>query len=140
MTLTSLPSVSRAGSVVPASLIVSIPPMSVASTATTLGYSNSVAIPHTSLAALMMSDEHEAASAKPKKAMITSLPIADTIWRYKYINLAKLLPVRLGAPEPTLLLELFSGHQKKQPIAKKRLMTIEEWVMYFNAYIAVVAK
>ena len=69
------------------------------------------------------------ASSKPKKAIVigsTSPPIpyklVDMIWRNK---LAKLLPVRLGAPEP-MLIELFSGHQKKQSIAKKSITTTEQ--------------
>ena len=47
--------------------------------------------------------------------------------------------MRLGAPEPTLL-ELFSGSQNKPARAKKSNTTIEEWVLCFNAYIAVVAQ
>ena len=78
-------------------------------------------------------------------------PAKSCKWRYQYyyrdngrnrgqsVDLAELLPACLGAPDPTLL-ELFSGTQKKQTISKKGITTIEEWVVSFNAYIAVVAK
>ena len=117
--------VPRAGSIVPASLIASVPLTSVASTTTALGSSSSVVTPHTPLAALMTSAEQEASIAKTKKEIVigsTFPPIpyklAESIWRDEYVDLAELLPVRLGAPEPTLL-ELFAGHQKKQPISKR---------------------
>ena len=99
--------------------------------------------PHTPLGSLVSQAE---ASTKPEKAIVigTSYPpipyrIAEAIWRDDYIDLAELLPARLGAPEPTLL-ELFSGSQNKPARAKKSITTIEEWVLCFNAYIAVVAQ
>ena len=140
------PSVPSGGNVVPANFLAGVPLMSAASTRPSTGSSSSAVTPHTPLAALLTSAEHEVVTSKSKKAIVigsTSPPIpyklADAIWRDEYIDLDELLPVRLGAPEPTLL-ELFSGHQKKQPVAKKCITTIEEWVMCFNAYIAVVAK
>ena len=157
MTAPSIPGVPAGGSVLPASLIANVPLMSVTSStiASALGHplrpampatgspTNWSLSPHTPLGSLVSQAE---ASTKPEKAIVigTSYPpipyrIAEAIWRDDYIDLAELLPARLGAPEPTLL-ELFSGSQNKPARAKKSITTIEEWVLCFNAYITVVAQ
>ena len=149
-----LPGVPVSGCMPPASLISGVPIMSTAaSSANSSSGSSQQALnltagaalsPHTPLATLL--SQVESASSEPKKAVVigTSYPpipykIAEAIWRDEYIDLAELLPARLGAPEPTLL-ELFSGNHNKRTRIKKNITTIEEWVLCFNAYIAVAAQ
>ena len=146
MTPPVLLSVPSGGSIVSASFIAGVSLLSAASTLMTIRSTSSVMTPHTPLAALITPAEREVVCSKYKKAIVigsTSPPIpyklADMIWHHEYIDLEELLPAHLGAPEPTLL-ELFSGHRKKHPITKKCITIIEEWVLCFNAYIAVVAK
>ena len=62
--------------------------------------------------------------------------LAQKIWRGEYIDLDELLPVRLGAPGPTVLDVLLQVEKTK---AKKNITTIEEWVLAFNNFISVVA-
>ena len=146
------------GNITPANLISNVPIMSVSSIGSGAGFSNTLGCsadnqgsasltltPHTPLASLLP-PLFESASTASKKAIVigtTSPPIprklAEAIWRDEFIDLAELLPARLGAPEPTLL-ELFSGDQSKWNKSKKAITTIEEWILCFNAYIAVMAQ
>ena len=72
---------------------------------------------------------------------ITSPPVpkklAEKIWKGEYIQLDKLLPSNLGAPELTLV-DLLGKNQEKQEYSK-RIKTIQQWVICFNAYTSIVA-
>ena len=63
--------------------------------------------------------------------------LADKIWRNEFVELHELLPSRLGIPAPTLLDVLASPSTPKTPL--KQISTIEEWVMCFNTYAALIA-
>ena len=59
--------------------------------------------------------------------------LAERIWRNEYIEFELLLPTKLGSPEPTLG-ELFTGGRRKE---RKSTMSIQEWVVCFNTYLAI---
>ncbi len=91
-----------------------------------------------------MSLMHLLSSADPPRcnseALIVSknLPpvpkkLAERIWRNEYIEFELLLPTKLGSPEPTLG-ELFTGGRRKE---RKSTMSIQEWVVCFNTYLAI---
>ena len=63
--------------------------------------------------------------------------LAEKIWKGEYIQLDKLLPSNLGAPELTLV-DLLGKNQEKQEYSK-RIKTIQQWVICFNAYTSIVA-
>ena len=63
----------------------------------------------------------------PKKLM-------EKIWKRDYVQLDKLLPANLGAPELTLV-DLFGKNQERQDSTKK-IKTIQQC---FNAYISIIA-
>ena len=62
--------------------------------------------------------------------------LVERIWRNEYAELNKLLPAHLGIPQPTLL-DVPSPNSSKPPL--KQITSIEEWVMCFNSYVAVIA-
>ena len=64
--------------------------------------------------------------------------LAEKIWRNEFIQLHELLPARLGIPSPTLLDVLAGPSTPKAPL--KQISSIEEWVMCFNTYVALVAQ
>jgi hypothetical protein len=68
----------------------------------------------------------------------SSLPrkLADKIWHNEFIERHELLPSRLGEPPPTLMDVLAGPSTPKTPL--KQISTIEEWVMCFNTYVALV--
>ena len=149
-----IPSVPTGGNLPLASAIASVPLLQMACSTVASGSGTSsvtsvlaaaswLVTPQTPLVSLTQA---EPPSSKSKKAIVIGssyrpIPykIAEVIWRDQYLDLAELLPVRLGAPEPTLL-ELFSGSQNKTARAKKGITNIEECVPCFNAYIAIVAQ
>ena len=61
--------------------------------------------------------------------------LAETIWRGEFRELSELLLSRLGAPELTLQ-DLVSNKDKPKELKK---ITIQQWVVCFNAYVSVVA-
>lgn len=77
----------------------------------------------------------QAVSIGPHSPPIPKI-LVDHIRRYKFIELSKLLPSRLGIPQPTLIDVLALSSSKQSP---KQISSIEEWVMCFNTYIAVIA-
>ena len=62
--------------------------------------------------------------------------IAEQIWKGQYIELKELLPVNLGAPEPTIF-DLLGKQERVRP--KKNISCIEEWSLCFNAFTAIIA-
>ena len=93
--------------------------------------------PETPLAALLQSNPEP----KGEGAIVvsTNLPpvpkkLVEKIWRKEYIDLDTLLPARLGTPEPTLK-DFMCGEKKKE---KKEIATVQEWVVCFNTYMAIV--
>ena len=62
--------------------------------------------------------------------------LAERIWRNEFVELQELLPARLGIPQPTLMDVLAGPSTQKAPL--KQISTIEEWVMCFNTYIALI--
>ena len=68
-----------------------------------------------------------------------SLPIpkklAEKVWHNEFIELHELLPARLGVPQPTLM-DVLAPLTPKVPL--KQITSIEEWVMCFNTFIALV--
>ena len=63
--------------------------------------------------------------------------LAEKKWKGEYIQLDKLLPSNLGAPELTLV-DLLRKNQEKQGCSK-RIKTIQQWVICFNAYTSILA-
>ena len=63
--------------------------------------------------------------------------LAEKIWKGEYVQLDKLLPSNLGAPELTLV-DLLGKNQERQD-STKRIKTIQQWVICFNAYISIIA-
>ena len=61
--------------------------------------------------------------------------LAEKIWRKEFVEMDQLLPSRLGAPEPTLG-DLVVGEKKQKE--KKSISSIQEWIVCFNAYAAVI--
>ena len=68
----------------------------------------------------------------------SSLPIPLKLvqkMRNKFIELHKLLPARLGIPEPTLLDVL----TKPEIVRPKVIKTIQQWALCFNSYTLILA-
>ena len=61
--------------------------------------------------------------------------LAEKVWRNEFIELHELLPARLGVPQPTLM-DVLAPSTPKVPL--KQITSIEEWVMCFNTFIALV--
>lgn len=62
--------------------------------------------------------------------------VAEKIWGGEFIELSELLPSRLGAPELTLRDLVANRDKQKEP---KKITTIQQWVVCFNAYTSVMA-
>ena len=62
--------------------------------------------------------------------------LAEKIWKGEFVELSKLLPSRLGAPEVTLR-DLMSNRDKPKEL--KRITSIQQWVVCFNSVISVMA-
>ena len=77
-------------------------------------------------------DTNQALSVGPHSPPIPK-KLAEKIWRSEFIELSELLPSRLGIPQPTLLDVL----APKQSV--KQISSIEEWVMCFNSFLAIMA-
>ena len=97
----------------------------------------SLQLPLTSLtASLSKIKPNLAVSVGPHSPPIPK-KLAQKIWRNEFIELRELLPSRLGIPPPTLMDVLASPSTSKAPL--KQISTIEEGVMCFNTYTALVA-
>ena len=62
--------------------------------------------------------------------------LVERIWRKEYIDFDLLRPAKLGSPEPTLG-DLITCTRRKD---KSTAMSIQEWVIYFNSYLAIIAE
>ena len=98
----------------------------------------SLQLPLTSLiASPTKTEQNLAVSVGPHSPPIPR-KLAEKIWRNEFIELHELLPARLGIPPPTLLDVLAGPSTPKAPL--KQISSIEEWVMCFNTYVALVAQ
>ena len=80
-------------------------------------------------------DTNQALSVGPHSPPIPK-KLAEKIWRSEFIELSELLPSRLGIPQPTLL-DVLAPSTPKPPV--KQISSIEEWVMCFNSFLAIMA-
>ena len=78
----------------------------------------------------------DAVSVGPSSLPIP-LKLAKKIWRNEFIDLQELLPARLGIPEPTLL-DVLTKPESAKP--KKETKTVQQWALFFNSYITVLAR
>ena len=91
---------------------------------------------HSSITNSETNDEvNQAVSIGPHSPPIPK-KLANKIWRDEFVELSELLPSRLGISQPTLMDVLAPSSTK--PVLK-HVSSIEEWVMCFNTYIAIVA-
>ena len=90
--------------------------------------------PLTALSAPQTTQSTEAISVGPCSPPVPK-KLAERIWKKEFIDFRDLLPSQLGAPEPTVF-DLFGKTDKARP--KKQISTIQEWVICFNTYSAII--
>ena len=65
--------------------------------------------------------------------------LATKIWEGEFVELSELLPCRLGAPELTLLDLVACRDKPKEESIKRKITTIQQWVVCFSSLISVMA-
>lgn len=115
---------------------------SITSNAITMSESNGTISPLTPLSSVIKVMSNVEQTSKAIIVGMNSPPVpkklAEKIWKGEYIQLDKLLPSNLGAPELTLV-DLLGKNQERQDTTK-RIRTIQQWVICFNAYTSIIAK